>query len=209
MAANDADYPGGQPTREVKLAALGFSGSGHRGGGISHLHVKTLPKGTVLLRFYKPVGAGENPGDFGAWWFTPHELRRICAYFGVDGRALIVGRSSGKSGLHGVLALLHEWYGGAPTQLSYVNAVKLTAPLWACYGPGAPANADGYARTMKPVRLADGAPARQVYIHQCWLYQSVMERLLPVNASTDAIFGSRAGLPPKIAAAARLAFEAA
>lgn len=209
MAVNDTDYPGGQPSQEVRLAALGFDGSGHRGGGIDRPRTVTLPDNSVLLRFYKPVEkAGEYPGDFGSWWFTPHEYRRICGYFGVDGRALVVGRSSGKSGLHGVLVLLKEWYGGSPQQLAYVNAVRLKAPFLACYGPGAPANSDGYGRTLKPALLTDGTPARQVYIHQCWTYQASMERLLPENASTDAVFGGKNGLPATIASAPALSFEA-
>ncbi|MBM1311580.1 hypothetical protein JQT77_15510 [Sulfitobacter mediterraneus] len=32
------------------------------------------------------------------------------------------------SALHGVLALLHEWYCGDPALLCYVNAVRLKAP---------------------------------------------------------------------------------
>jgi hypothetical protein len=207
MTINDADYPNGQASQEVKLTAMGFDTSGHRGGGIDRPVVVTLPKDAVLIRFHKPVAAGQNPGDFGAWWFTPFEYRRICDYFGVDGRALTVGRSTGRSALHGVLALLHEWYGGDPSQISYINAVRLKEPIMACYGPGAPANADGYARTLKPIKTSDDKPARQIYIHKCWQYQSAMDRLLPPNASTDSILGNASGLPASIGQAPRLPFE--
>lgn len=209
MHINDADYPNGQPNQEVELAALGFDDvSGHRHGGIVRPQVKFLPVNTVLLRFHKPVSkVGDHPGDFGAWWFTPFEFTHICDHFGVDGRALIVDRSSGKSALHGVLALLHEWYGSSPTQLSYVNAVRLEKPFLACYGEGAPANAHDYARTLKPIGLGGSRPARQIYIHNCWKYQASMNRLLAPYASTDTVFGSGAGLPPWLIQAPRLSFE--
>jgi hypothetical protein len=209
MPINDADYPDGQAGQEAKLGALGFDASGHRGGGIERPIVVTLPANAVLLRLYKPVlNKGDTPGDFGAWWFTPFEYRRICDYFGVDGSALVQGRSAGASALHGVLALLHEWYGGDPAQLSYINAVRLKAPLLASYGSGAPANTDGYGRTLKPVRLTGGTSARQVYIHKCWQYQAAMERLLPVKALTDSVLGAAQGAGTGIAAAPRLGFEA-
>ncbi|MCF7699915.1 hypothetical protein [Loktanella sp. M215] len=208
MHINDADYPDGQPSNEVKLKALGFDASGHRGGGIERPQVKVLPTNTVLLRFHNPVlKVGDLPGDFGAWWFTPFELSRICDYFGVNGSALIVDRSSGKSALHGILALLREWYEGSPTQLSYVNAVRLKDPFLVCYGEGAPANTQGYARTLKPIKLGGSRPARQIYIHNCWNYQASMDRLLAPNTSTDAVFGSGAGLPARITQAPRLSFE--
>ena len=208
MAINDADYPNGQPNQDVKLAAMGFDGSGHRGGGIDRLQVQLLPMNAVLLRLHKPVeNAGDHPGDFGTWWFTPYEYHRICGHFGVDGSLLVASRAQGKSALHGTLALLQEWYGGSSSQLSYVNAVRLKEPLWACYGPGAPANSDGYARTLKPVKLSGGTSARQIYIHQAWNYQTSMVRLLAPNASTDAVFGQSGGLPATISEAPRLAFE--
>ncbi|MFT6675941.1 MAG: hypothetical protein ACJAVM_002138 [Sulfitobacter sp.] len=205
---NDADYPDGQPAQDVTLGAMGFDATGHRGGGIERPQVQTLPKNAVLLRLYKPVlKKGEFPGDFGTWWFTPFEYRRICDHFGVDGSVLVAGRAGGKSALHGVLALLQEWYGGSPAQLSYINAIRLKEPLLACYGAGAPANADGYTRTLKPIRLGNGSAARQVYIHKCWDYQSAMERLLPANASTDSVLGASGGPPKTIASAPRLPFE--
>lgn len=207
MAVNKTDYPGGAPTKEVRLTALGYDGRGHRGGGIVDPKAHLIPVGAVLLRLYMPSAAGRPPGDFGAWWFTPHEYDRICDYFGVDGRALIQGRADGKSALHGVLALLNEWYGNANTQLSYVNAVSTTAPIWCCYGPGAPANLDGYKRTLKPVRLSDGSSARQIYIHQCWLYAAAMKRLVPSKTKTDAVFGGPAGLPKEVELAKKLSFE--
>jgi len=118
---------------------------------------------------------------------------------------LIPGRAQGRSGLHGTLALLTEWYGGSPDQLFHINVVRLTEPLFACYGPGAPANSDGYARSLKPVRMKDGDPARQVYIHQCWKYQSAMQRLVPPNAATDAVFGGIG--PTHFLNSPRLGFE--
>jgi hypothetical protein len=208
MPINDADYPSGQPTPDTKLAAMGFDPSGHRGGGIDNPQVQILPMNTIMLRLYKPkFQATDNPGDFGEWWFTPFEYHRICDYFGVDGRALIVDRSKGKSALHGVLALLSEWYKGSPEQLSYLNAVRLKEPIVACYGSGAPGNADDYARTLRPIKISGGKSARQVFIYQCWKYSGSLERLLPPNTSTDAVFGAPNGLPSILANAPRISFE--
>lgn len=203
---NAGDFPASQPSQEVKLKALGFDESGHRGGGILQPRAVTLPTDAVILRLYKPVEkAGEYPGAYGSWWFTPHEYRRLCDHFGVDGRALIPGRSTGRSALHGVLALMKEWYDDSPNQLAYLNAVRLTQPLFACYGAGAPGNSDGYARTLKPVTLSDGQTARQIYIHQCWLYQTALQPLVPENTSTDTVLSGASS--HSFMSAPRMSFE--
>ena len=204
---NAADYPDLQPSTDVKLSALGFDSAGHRGGGILQPRVVTLPKGAVLLRLHKPVeSAGEREGDFGQWC-TPYEYRRLGDRFGVDGQALVPGRSVGKSALHGAFALMHEWYDNSPNQLTYLNVVRMKEPLFACYGSGAPGNSDGYTRTLKPIVMQDRQTARQVYIHKCWEYQYALQRLVVPNASTDDVLGSESPLPRPFMSAPRLGFE--
>jgi len=136
MAINDADYPNGQAGQEAKLGALGFDASGHRGGGIERPIVVTLPANAVLLRLYRPVlNKGDTPGDFGAWWFTPFEYRRICDYFGVDGSALVRGRSAGASARQ---VYIHKGrqYQAAMERLLPVNALT-DSVLGVAQGAGA------------------------------------------------------------------------
>lgn len=171
---NSGDYPAGKPARDVLLGGLGFDASGHRGGGVNSPITVTLPTGALLLRLHKKTEPGERSGEFGAWWFTAHEFDRISSYFGVSWDLLIQDRQKGRSMLHGVLALLSEWYGGSAGQIGLVKVVRLKSPLLALYGEGAPANAAGYDRTLKPVTLQDGKTARQIYIHQCWDYSAAM-----------------------------------
>jgi hypothetical protein len=205
MAANDLDY--GTAQKSAELGAMGYDKDGHRGGGIDNPRLVKLKEKAIHMRLYMPPEPGKPLGDFGEWWITPFEYRRICNYFGVDGRALLPGRHKGRSAFHGVLALLKEWYGNSPAQLCYVNVVELNSPLAAYYGCGAPANTENYARTLKPVRLENGTPARQVYIHQCWKYKSAMKRLVDERWSAESFFGNPSGLPIQIRDAPKLYFE--
>ena len=190
MVANSADFPDGDIPVSIKLAVLGFDEKGHKGGGIDAPKLITLPKNTVLFRLYSPNPRDPSRvNDFGEWWFTPFELRRICEHFGCDTSALLFGRNVGLSAFHGAFALLKEWYGNSPNQLSDVNVVQLTQPLFAVYGHGAPANSENYQRTLKPIRFADSKTARQVYIHDCHKYRATMIRLTPEFTQTDAMFG--------------------
>src|SRR5690348_7353026 len=76
-AANDSYFR--QPKLPFAyLKARGFdSKSGSRSGGIKNPIPVDLPVGTVLLRTY------QDPARlFGEWWFTPHEMDLVIAYFG-------------------------------------------------------------------------------------------------------------------------------
>ena len=171
---NESFFPGRVATMDVKLAALNLHDTSSAGGLTSAARVVTLPVGATILRLYRA-----NPGgraDFGCWWFTPYELSRVADYFGVDAQLLVVGRSGGKSGLHGALALLSEWYNGDPGQLAAFHRATIRTPMYAYYGEGDVASTQGYGRVLKPLRLPDGAGGqaapRQLYLPEPWTYQS-------------------------------------
>jgi hypothetical protein len=167
----------------------------------------TIPQGAVILRLHKPIeGPDEKPSDFGDWWFTPYQLRAICDKNG-NARNLIVGRADANSPIHRALALLGEWYRDSKNQLSYLNVVRLTEPLLACYGPGTVASSKDGRREIHPELMHNGKPARQIYIHNCSEYQSAFQRLVVPNASTDVLFGATEVLPHQYMNAPMSSFE--
>lgn len=184
MAANDSFFPSGGPTDEVRLAALGYADDGSRSGGLTFdARVVEVPVGAHLLRLFM------KPGDFGTWWFTAAEFRRIMGYFGVDGSVLLTGRAAGGSALHGALALLGDWYGHSVGQLSQFHVAQLTQPLRAMYGAGDVATTAGFGRTLKPLKMpAPGggqSAARQLYLPEPWTYRHAFRLLTGTGAPTD------------------------
>lgn len=213
MAANQSFFPSGRPTTDVLLAARGFSKDGHRSGGIKFDRlddaIKTIPAGALLLRLYWKAG------DFGEWWFTPHEYKRIQDYFAVSGALLAGGRTSGKSAFHGTLALLSEWYSDRESdgtvkrdgagrmvhnaqQIASFHVARVKTPVICMYGEGdnvsgidpeKPGN-NNYSRTIKPIVLGHvggwARGARQVYLPKPWTYQHAFELIPQAGNSTEA-----------------------
>ncbi len=192
MIANEDQFPGGRPGRNVLLGGLGLAGNGGGGLGAGAQTVR-LPAGTHLFRIYY------KPDDFGEWWFTPHELARIRGHFGLSMEALMAGRKTGRSMMHGVLALLGEWYGHSPAQLSRFHLAVTTKPLNALYGCGREAWSEDFSRTLKPVRLDGGKTARQVYLPRAWTYRDAFSLLTGADADAETgLIRAADGLPPQI-----------
>lgn len=181
-------FPGGVATTEARLAALNLTDTSSAGGLRFPGAVVKIPKGAIILRLFLPAAAGERD-DFGPWWFTPYEYKRISDYFGVSSDVLAVGRSGGRSALHGALALLSEWYGGgtgaahtpSAGQISRYHVARLVEPIHAMYGEGDDASTRNYGRVLKPLRMPDAAggltAARQLYLHKPWEYKGAFKML--------------------------------
>lgn len=182
MAGNGDYFPGGKPTRDVLLAARGFAADGSRSGGIKLGGPVTIPAGAALLRLYN------KQNDFGEWWMTPYELSLIFDYFAVDPVLLAAGRGNGRSQLHGLFALLAEWYNGDPGQLGRFHVATACTPLVAMYGEGDCASTAGYGRTLKPAQLTVGTSqraARQIFLPHAWEYKADFALVPMSNTATD------------------------
>lgn len=165
------------------LEMRGFSSDGVRSGGLRQdAKQVTIPAGAVLFRLY------QRPDDFGCWWFTSAEYLRIQSYFGVSQDILLEGRDSGKSALHGVLALLSEWYwnehrASERAQLLRLHIVRLIFPLYAMYGQGDIALSER--QILKPVLLDGQKGARQIYLPQAKAYRTALALLPGSGSETD------------------------
>jgi hypothetical protein len=182
MVANASLFPGGSPTTEVRLRGLGYAADGSRSGGIVFgARTVMVPVGSYLARLY------HKDGDFGEWWFTPHEYARAKAYFGVAGDVLSQGRAGGRSAMHGLFALLSEWYGkdGNADQLSRFHVVCTRAPVQAMYGEGDVATTADFGRTLKPIRLENGKAPRQLFLPSAWDYKEAFAVLTAPGNNTD------------------------
>lgn len=190
MHCNEAFFPNRQPTQDVKLDAFNLR-SNSSGGLRSSARVVSIPSGSTLLRLFMQRGGAQ--ADFGCWWFTPFEFKRIADHFGVDPTLMISGREGGKSALHGALALLSEWYsdGAGPSekhmpnaaQLSRFHAVRTRSAMYAMYGEGDAASTTGYGRVLKPMKISDGkggyGAAKQLFLPQPWTYKNKFTFLTP------------------------------
>lgn len=170
--------------RRTYLSARGFDPkSGARTGGIKQPELVDLAPGSVLLRTY------QDPARlFGEWWFTPHEMLRVIAYFGREGAAFVEGRSQGKGILQATFAVRHEWGQNSPGHMGLVAVVRTVTPLKAFFGEGDVAPDASQKTNLKPVFIADERGlrrgVRQIFLPQAWTYQpsfSVIER----EAMTD------------------------
>jgi hypothetical protein len=196
-AANEAWFPGGRPTQDVLLKARGFGAGGHRSGGIKFDHISnaivTVPAGAILLRLFN------KPADFGEWWFTPAEYRRIQAYFAVSGDLLADARATGGSVFHGTLALLSGWYAHSPDQIGRFHVIEVTQPVIAMYGEGDVATETNWSRTLKPVVLGQvggwARGARQIFLPEAWKYQKAFTALMPPGDTDTLLDRCVAGLP--------------
>lgn len=194
-------FPDGQPGTDVLLAARGFDENpdsdtyGQRSGGLCPgARVVTIPVDAILCRLYL------RDGDFGEWWFTPHEFRRLFDHFGLDmvtgSDRMTAGRAKGRSGLHGALALLSDWYKGSAAQLSRFHLVRTREPVQAMYGPGDVAVSGDQTTALKPFRLGDGQPPRQLFLPRAWTYRDSFEELRQSGGDTDSgLARALAGLP--------------
>jgi hypothetical protein len=153
MVRNAGDFAGPDASG-VYLRARGFDARGERAGGILAPQKVTVPAGAFLVRLFKP---GTQYGD---WWSTPYELRRLVEHFARGRDLFSTGRAEGRGVLHATLAVLPHWSG-----LTEFWIAALSEPLYAYYGEGDAAPKDG--RSNKPVGiLVNGVQrrVRQLYI---------------------------------------------
>ena len=168
-------------SRLTYLKARGFSDTGARSGGIRNPAAVEVPAGSVLLRTYM------DPAKLhGEWWFTADEIAQILDHFGRGVPALAAGRAEGKGILQATMAVRHDWAGNSPAHMGLAAAVRLSQPLTAYHGEGDAAPDATQTRNLKPVGIIDRRGrrrgARQVFLPECWRYQTaivVLEREVP------------------------------
>ena len=166
----------------VYLSAMGYSAGGSRSGGIVAPRLVTLDRGLRLIRVYSTPGE-----EFGQWWVTRAELRAVFDYFsyaeGMGGSsAAALGRSKGRSILHGVLTIRHDWMdtrrGQDPADhLSRFVEATVAEPLVAFAGAGYAAPSADQSSVQKPLNLHGDAQGglRQLFLPSCWEYKDAFE----------------------------------
>ncbi len=169
MARNDSYFAPPQLDRTY-MEVRGFSAAGHRSGGIVDPQIVEIPAGTVLFRLYH-----DSRRRFGAWWFTPYEMKQVIDNFGMGG-AITTGRAQGKSALHATLAVRHDWSGNSPLHLAQFVSIRLNEPLKAFHGVADHAPDAGYTDMQKAYKIVDShgvqRAVRQLYIPELWTYQA-------------------------------------
>lgn len=169
MARNDKLFepPLAQKTR---LAVRGFDALGQRSGGIVDPQIVEVPANTVLFRLYH-----DSRRRFGEWWFTPYEMKQVLDYIGIAG-AVTMERAEGKSYLHALLAVRHDWSNNSPRHLDQFVSIRLNEPLKAYHGEADHAPSTGYTDMQKAHRFIDTHGVqrcmRQIYLPKLWEFQA-------------------------------------
>ena len=168
--------------RETYLRARGWDGLGAalRTGGLKHPEPVVLGAGAVLFRLFH-----RQDRRYGEWWATAQELDAVIRHFDVGNAGLTEGRGAGRSALHGVFVIRHEWAGTTPADLAahlrrFVVA-RLREPLMAYHGEGDVAPSAGHAQVQKGCAILDAAgrqrDVRQVFLPRPWTYQAAFQDL--------------------------------
>ncbi len=169
MAANDRFFEPPLATQTL-LTVRGFDDHGGRSGGIVAPQIVEVPANTVLFRLYH-----DSRRRFGEWWFTPYEMKQVLDYIGIKG-AVTMERAEGKSYLHKMLAVRHDWSNNSPRHLDQFVSIRLNAPLKAYHGEADHAPDSGYNDMQKAHRFIDRHGVqrymRQIYFPKFWQFQA-------------------------------------
>lgn len=179
-AVNAEFFKDGGPTDpdtflSTKMKAMGFQGDDGpivRSGGIEKPQLVTLKPGALIVRFYMKG----NERDFGGWWSTTAELKRVFDYFGVSPFALANQRSGNtlqglkpkqrnRTVLNAILAVRSEWMskGTEGLQLGSWRLCAVKDPVLAFHGPAYPTVIKGdYSDFLKPLLISDRGRQRAV-----------------------------------------------